>query len=55
MGKTKTTEETVSVNVTLQEKKVLDLMRGIDFGEFRVIINHSEPVRVEEIKKSVQL
>ena len=38
-----------------QEKKVVELMRGLDFGDLRIVINNSKPVRVEEIKKSVQL
>lgn len=48
-------KENITVNVSEQEMKVLGLMRSIDYGEFRVIINHFKPVRVEEIKKSVQL
>lgn len=38
-----------------QEQKVVELMRGIDFGELRIVINNSKPIRVEEIKKSLQL
>ncbi len=38
-----------------QEQKVIDIMRTINYGELRVVINNSKPVRVEEIKKSVQL
>lgn len=49
------TKEYSDYKVTDPEKKVLELMRGIEFGEIRIIINNSKPVRVEEIKKSVQL
>ncbi|MCQ2512993.1 MAG: DUF2292 domain-containing protein [Lachnospiraceae bacterium] len=38
-----------------QEQKVIDIMRNINYGELRIVINNSKPVRVEEIKKSVQL
>lgn len=38
-----------------QEQKVIEIMRTINYGELRVVINNSKPVRVEEIKKSVQL
>ena len=38
-----------------EEEKVIQLMREISFGELRVIINNSKPIRVEEIKKSIQL
>ena len=38
-----------------EEERVIQLMREISFGELRVIINNSKPIRVEEIKKSIQL
>ena len=38
-----------------EEEKVIQLMREISFGELRIIVNNSKPVRVEEIKKSIQL
>ena len=44
-----------SVILSEQEQKIIELMRGIDYGELRIVINNSKPVRVEEIKKSVQL
>lgn len=50
-----TDNEGCPVVLSEQEKKVVELMRGIDFGELRIVINNSKPVRVEEIKKSVQL
>lgn len=39
--------------LTSQEKQVLELMRKVDFGEIRIIINNGKPVRVEEVKKSI--
>lgn len=38
---------------TAQEKKVIELMRTVGYGEIRVILNDGRPVRVEEIKKSI--
>lgn len=48
-------DEKKSMRLTEQEIKVIEIMREIKFGEIRIIINNSKPVRVEEIKKSVQL
>lgn len=48
-------EEKNKVEISDRERKVLDIMRKIDYGEIRIVINNSQPVRVEEIKKSVQL
>lgn len=39
--------------LTSQEKQVLDLMRQVEYGEIRIIINNGKPVRVEEVKKSI--
>ena len=48
-------DKKITVQVSQQEKRVLELIRGIDYGELRIVINASKPVRVEEIKKSLQL
>ena len=48
-------EKKFVVQLSLQEKRVIELLRELDYGELRVIVNASKPVRVEEIKKSVQL
>lgn len=38
-----------------KEKNLILLIRGIKFGEIRVIIQDKMPVRVEELKKSIKL
>ena len=48
-------EKKFVVQLSLQEKRVIELLRELDYGELRVIVNASKPIRVEEIKKSVQL
>ena len=42
-------------NITPKERKLLALIREIGFGELKVFITDGQPVRVEEIKKSVKL
>ena len=49
------TKEMVTEKVTPQEKKILDMVRSLEYGELRIIVNGKVPVRVEEIKKSIQL
>lgn len=44
-----------SIQVTEQEKHVIELIRKLGYGELRVVVNASKPVRAEEIRKSVQL
>ena len=48
-------ERTVKIDCTEKEQKLLQLIREIGFGELKVFIADGQPVRVEEIKKSVKL
>lgn len=38
-----------------KEKKLIDLIRSISYGEIRVAVRDGEPVLVEEVKKSIKL
>ena len=38
-----------------KEAELLTLLRGLDYGEMRIIVQAGKPVRVEEIRKSIQL
>jgi len=38
-----------------QEKKVIEIMRGLDYGELHITIKNGSPVHVEEIRKSIKL
>jgi len=40
---------------TEKERKLLELIRSIEHGEIRVVIQDSIPIRVEELKKSIKL
>jgi len=48
-------EKNKTVVLTEEENKVIEIMREIKYGEVRVVINNSKPIRVEEVKKSIQL
>ena len=48
-------ERTVKIDCTEKEQKLLQLIRELGFGELKVFIADGQPVRVEEIKKSVKL
>ena len=41
--------------LTKAEKELIQVIRSLDFGEVRVMIKDSKPIRVEEIRKSIQL
>lgn len=43
------------VVLTNAEKKLIEVIRSLDYGEVRVMIKDNKPIRVEEIRKSIQL
>ena len=43
------------IKLTEKEKKVIEQIRTVDYGEIRVIVNDGVPVRIEEVKKSIKL
>ncbi len=38
-----------------KEKNLVRLIRNIEYGEIKVIIQDKAPIRVEELKKSIKL
>jgi len=50
-----TKKETSQIKLSPQEQKIIEMVRNLDYGELRIIVNGKTPVRVEEIKKSIQL
>jgi len=41
--------------LTKAEKQLIEVIRALDYGEVRVMIKDSRPIRVEEIRRSIQL
>jgi len=41
--------------LTVREANLIRLIRDTSHGELRIIIQEGQPVRVEEIKKSIKL
>ena len=41
--------------LTLQEQKLLEILRNLDYGEMRIVVKEGAPVHIEEIKKSIKL
>jgi hypothetical protein len=38
-----------------KEEKIIELIRKMDFGEIKVIVQDGNPIRIEEIRKSIKL
>ena len=44
-----------TVILSEQERKIIRILRELDYGEIRIIITGGKPTRIEEIKKSILL
>lgn len=40
---------------TEKEMKLLEIIRSIEYGEIRIVVQDGKPIRIEEIKKSIKL
>ena len=41
--------------LTKAEKQLIELLRSLEFGELRIMVKDSKPIRVEEIRRSIKL
>ena len=41
--------------LTKAQKQLNEVIRSLDYGEVRVMIKDNKPIRVEEIRRSIQL
>lgn len=48
-------EKMLQMEVSAVERKVLEMAREIDYGQIIVTIKHGVPIRVEEVRKSIDL
>ena len=48
-------EKTKATPLTEREVKLIELIRRLGFGEISIHVADGQPVRAEEIKKSVKL
>ncbi|MPW25790.1 DUF2292 domain-containing protein [Alkalibaculum sp. M08DMB] len=45
----------ITIAVSIQEKNLLELIHNMKFGEIKVMIQDSNPIRVEQFVKSIEL
>ncbi|MPN01094.1 hypothetical protein SDC9_148297 [bioreactor metagenome] len=41
--------------INAKEEKLLKIIKDVGYGEIKVIINEGNPIRIEELKKSIKL
>ena len=44
-----------AIALSKAEKQLIELLRSLEFGELRIMVKDSKPIRVEEIRRSIQL
>jgi hypothetical protein len=44
-----------NLSLNEKEKNLIRMIRNIEYGEIRVIIQDKTPIRVEELKRSIKL
>lgn len=48
-------QEGHDIALTNAEKQLITVIRSLDYGEVRVMIKDNRPIRMEEIRRSIQL
>ncbi len=48
-------EKPKTIAVSERERKLLEMIRALGFGEISIYVADGQPVRAEEIKKSMKL
>ncbi|MCB8818499.1 DUF2292 domain-containing protein [Desulfosporosinus shakirovi] len=48
-------EDESKIILTSKEKKIIELIRDTEYGELKIVIQNHDPVRIEEITKSLKL
>ena len=44
-----------NMELTKAEKQLIEVIRSLDYCEVRVMIKDNKPIRVEEVRRSIQL
>ena len=44
-----------NVMITKAENQLIELIRSLEYGEIRIMVKDAKPIRVEEIRRSIQL
>ncbi len=48
-------ENDSTIRLTEKEKKLIELLRSMEYGEIKIVIMDCQPFIVEEMKKSIKL
>ncbi|RKD21435.1 Uncharacterized small protein [Caminicella sporogenes DSM 14501] len=48
-------KESMIINVNEREKKLIEMIRDTGYGEIKIIVQDKQPIRVEELKRSIKL
>lgn len=49
------TTKNIKIEISEQERQVIEQMRKIEYGEMLISIKGNKPIRIEEVRKSIQI
>jgi len=47
--------KSMCLELSEKEKKLIEFLRNLDYGEIRIVIMNNQPVTIEEMRKSIKL
>lgn len=47
--------KTVQRELSDREEKLIKIIRDIEYGEIKIIVQEKQPIRIEELKRSIKL
>lgn len=51
----KNEKSNINENLTEKEKNLIRILREMDYGEVKIFVQDKQPVRIEEVRKSIKL
>lgn len=48
-------KSSLNEGLTEKEKRLIRILREINYGEVKIVVQDKQPVRIEEVKKSIKL
>lgn len=48
-------EKEKDLRYSCKEKRLIEFVRKLEFGEIKIIVQDGVPIRIEEMKKSIKL
>ena len=48
-------QDNTQIKLNEKEERLIQIIRDLNFGEIKIIVQDGNPIRIEEMKKSIKL